>query len=418
MVAPALVLHGALSGPQPLRNRPQRLARGSIQVVGLLRGDQVSKAAPSSSTLAGVSHPSSEAAAFVAATPSSAASLDPTVRAAGRQDPSWVCTAAATGGGDSGIIGSGGAGAGGGSGYGGSSWESSSDEGGEGDDALLNLQQAKELAAAKGLSLPEDFITAAAGTGLRRGVLQAYLALAGGNFVTGWLVRTLPAFRDRLIADRLFFFKILAEVAIDSGCATVAELRKRGDDFWAEFEFYLSDLVVGLVLDVVLVSLIAPVAVIGKAPKAAAATGIRKWLGQLPSQVFEKSGVRKYSAVDRVACYFVKGLEYSLAGLFCGLAGQGVANGIMHLRRQHGGASEHDVPIPPLFRTALVWGLFMGVSSNTRYQVVAGLERIVDMTIARNIPQVAYGTTLAIRFVNNVIGGENFIDMARWAGIQ
>ena len=77
--------------------------------------------------------------------------------------------------------------------------------------------QAEELAAAKGVSLPEDFITAAAGTGLRRGVLQAYLALAGGNFVTGWLVRTLPAFRDRLIADRLFFFKILAEVAIDSG---------------------------------------------------------------------------------------------------------------------------------------------------------------------------------------------------------
>ncbi len=27
----------------------------------------------------------------------------------------------------------------------------------------------------------------------------------------------------------------------------MAEVRKRGKDFWAEFEFYLSDLVVGLV---------------------------------------------------------------------------------------------------------------------------------------------------------------------------
>ncbi len=53
----------------------------------------------------------------------------------------------------------------------------------------------------------------------------------------------------------------------------MAELRKRGDDFWAEFEFYLSDLVVGLVLDVVMVSLIAPVAVVGKAPRSATATG-------------------------------------------------------------------------------------------------------------------------------------------------
>lgn len=34
-------------------------------------------------------------------------------------------------------------------------------------------------------------------------------------------------------------------LALPSGCATVAELRKRGDDFWGEFEFYLSDLLVG-----------------------------------------------------------------------------------------------------------------------------------------------------------------------------
>ena len=53
----------------------------------------------------------------------------------------------------------------------------------------------------------------------------------------------------------------------DAGCATVAEVRKRGDDFWGEFEFYLSDLVVGCVLDCVLVGLLAPSAVIGAKPK-------------------------------------------------------------------------------------------------------------------------------------------------------
>ena len=54
--------------------------------------------------------------------------------------------------------------------------------------------------------------------------------------------------------------------ASDTGCATVAEVRKRGDDFWGEFEFYLSDLVVGCVLDCVLVGLLAPAAVIGAKP--------------------------------------------------------------------------------------------------------------------------------------------------------
>ena len=43
----------------------------------------------------------------------------------------------------------------------------------------------------------------------------------------------------------------------------MAEVRKRGSDFWGEFEFYLSDLVVGCVLDCVLVSLLAPIAVLG-----------------------------------------------------------------------------------------------------------------------------------------------------------
>jgi Protein RETICULATA-related len=58
-------------------------------------------------------------------------------------------------------------------------------------------------------------------------------------------------------------------VAIDSTCATFAEVRKRGDEFWDEFEFYLSDLLVGLVMDVVLVGLMAPTAVLSRSRPAA-----------------------------------------------------------------------------------------------------------------------------------------------------
>ncbi len=193
-------------------------------------------------------------------------------------------------------------------------------------------------------------------------------------------------------------------MAIDSGCATVAEVRKRGHEFWGEFEFYLSDLVVGLVLDVVLVSLLAPAAVIGAAPKTAAASGeeggvwvcrgegkewdrkcrggvamemnsvdvrleggdvcchlgwsapvpicpwlpcpcfacctslpaaaagVKKLLARLPSAVFERSGVRKFTALDRLGCYLIRGAEYSLAGIACGFVGQGAASGMMQLK--------------------------------------------------------------------------------------
>ncbi|KAI8462697.1 MAG: hypothetical protein J3K34DRAFT_455167 [Monoraphidium minutum] len=255
--------------------------------------------------------------------------------------------------------------------------------------------------------------------GLRSTAFSKYVALQGLG-LSARLSRRFPAIRDRLIADDKFLFKVVAEIIIDSACATVAEVRKRGEEFWAEFEFYLSDLIVGVVLDVALVSLIAPRAVLGRTPMAVKGGPLAKWLATVPSAMFEASipGVKTYKPSARIACVFVKFLEYSLAGIACGLVGQGVANSLMHAKRHFAGPSEHDVEVPPLLMTSLVWGLFMGVSSNLRYQVVFGLERLVDMTIARKVPQVAYGTTVGIRFVNNVIGGENFIDLARWAGVQ
>ena len=60
----------------------------------------------------------------------------------------------------------------------------------------------------------------------------------------------------------------------------------------------------------------------------------------------------------------------------------------MHARRQYHTGEGRQLDIPPLGMTALTWGLFMGVSSNVRYQAVFGLERLVDKTIARKVPQV------------------------------
>jgi hypothetical protein len=43
-------------------------------------------------------------------------------------------------------------------------------------------------------------------------------------------------------------------------------------------------------------------------------------------------GVKTYSLGSRFACLGVKFLEYSLAGIVCGLVGQGFCNGLMHLK--------------------------------------------------------------------------------------
>lgn len=54
------------------------------------------------------------------------------------------------------------------------------------------------------------------------------------------------------------------QIVIDSCCATFAEVQKRGKDFWAEFELYAADLLVGVVVNVALVGMLAPYARIGQ----------------------------------------------------------------------------------------------------------------------------------------------------------
>lgn len=61
----------------------------------------------------------------------------------------------------------------------------------------------------------------------------------------------------------------------------------------------------------------------------------------------------------------------------------------------------------------------MALSSNTRYQIVNGLERVVESSaVAQKVPLIAMAFTVGIRFANNIYGGMQFVDWARFAGVQ
>jgi hypothetical protein len=64
-------------------------------------------------------------------------------------------------------------------------------------------------------------------------------------------------------------------------------------------------------------------------------------------------------------------------------------------------------------------GVFLAVSSNTRYQIINGLERVVEgSAFAKQVPPIALAFTVGVRFANNVYGGMQFVDWARWSGVQ
>ncbi|GBG92008.1 hypothetical protein CBR_g54103 [Chara braunii] len=300
-------------------------------------------------------------------------------------------------------------------------------DGGGGDDEfgpVLSATEVRSIVAVQGVDLPDDMATAAVQRGIPAVLLSRYIDLQGRPWPLGPAVRSSGLLRERMIADPTFLFKVLTEISIDSGCATFAEVNKRGTEFWNEFEFYLSDLFVGIVLDVALVGMLAPIVTFGGAVKHTKGLQgtLSRILTQLPNSVFEAASPgRSFTVNQRLATLFVKGAQYGLAGFLCGLVGQGMANSLMSFKRRlnKGGNEVADVPIPPLLKTAACWALFMGVSSNLRYQMINGMERVVEASvIAKHVPQVAMAFTVGIRFANNIYGGMQFVDLARWAGIQ
>lgn len=87
----------------------------------------------------------------------------------------------------------------------------------------------------------------------------------------------------------------MIQIIIDSCCATFAEVQKRGKDFWAEFELYAADLLVGVVVNVALVGMLAPYVRIGQLSSSQGLLGrIQRSYGALPSRLLVHVKINMY----------------------------------------------------------------------------------------------------------------------------
>ncbi|CAD6220555.1 unnamed protein product [Miscanthus lutarioriparius] len=299
-------------------------------------------------------------------------------------------------------------------------------DGDEGEDEfgpILSFDQVVQEAEKRGVSLPSlpaDMVEAAKSVGIQKLLLLRYMDMQASAWPLGPAIRSCSLLRNRMLVDPAFLFKIGTEIVIDTCCATFAEVQKRGEEFWSEFELYAADMLVGVVVNVALVGMLAPYARFGSRSASEGLLGrVRHAYDALPSSVFEaeRPGY-KFSVQQRIGTYFFKGILYGSVGFFCGLVGQGIANLIMTAKRSVK-KSEDDVPVPPLLKTSALWGAFLAVSSNTRYQIINGLERLVEASpVAKRVPAASLAFTVGVRFANNVYGGMQFVDWARMSGCQ
>ncbi|CAD6229366.1 unnamed protein product [Miscanthus lutarioriparius] len=234
-----------------------------------------------------------------------------------------------------------------------------------------------------------DAADSGGGDGGRRGGIL-------GLFLAGWAAR--------VAADPQFPFKVLMEELVGVTACVLGDMASRPNFGLNELDFVFSTLVVGSILNFVLMYLLAPTAGVAAAASSAAKA--------LPSHMFEPGA---YSLGSRVATIMSKGATFAVVGFAAGLAGTAISNGLMAMRKRMDPAFETPNKAPPTLLNAATWALHMGVSSNLRYQTLNGVEYLLGKVAPAPVFKVS---VVALRCMNNVLGGMSFVLLARLTGAQ
>jgi hypothetical protein len=122
-----------------------------------------------------------------------------------------------------------------------------------------------------------------------------------------------------------------------------------------------------------------------------------------------------YSLLDRAGTFVYKGAQFAVVGFAAGLVGTAVSNTLLAVRKKMDPDFVVQNTPPPTLLNAGTWALQMGLSSNSRYQSLNGLE----FALASKLPPSVFKTgVLVVRALNNVVGGMSFVALARITGSQ
>lgn len=232
-------------------------------------------------------------------------------------------------------------------------------------------------------------------------------------------------FRERLLADPKFLNRLAIEEAISITTTLIAQYEKRKENFFEELDYVVTDTLRGVVVDFFTVWLPAPtlsflsnVDDIGEPGSIGALKGL---LGSIPDNAFQKTLPGKdWNLNHRIASVLVGGFKLAGVGFISSIGAVASSNILYAMRKvlNPNFATKQLNKRPPILKTALVYGSFLGTSANLRYQVIAGLvenrisDQLSDHTLLVNM------ISFAARTINSYWGTQQWIDLARYTGLQ
>lgn len=317
--------------------------------------------------------------------------------------------AAGSGGGDSGDNFNGGNGGGGDGGN-----EESGDQKNNKKEALMALTEAGRSLE----SLPKDLKAAIEDGRIPGSIVLRYFELEKSSLMS-WLLQ-FGGFKERLLADDLFLAKVGMECGVGIFTKTAAEYERRRENFFNELEIVAADVVMALIADFMLVYLPAPT--VSLRPRLAAVNtgGIAKFFYNCPDNAFQMAlPGTSYSLLQRIGAIVRNGTKLFAVGTASSLVGTLVTNAVLNAKKAVDKSAAEEVENLPVVATSVAYGVYMAVSSNLRYQVVAGVieQRILEPMLHQH-KLLLSAMCFAVRTGNTFLGSLLWVDYARLIGIQ
>lgn len=304
-------------------------------------------------------------------------------------------------------------------GYSGGSGGDGSD-GASGSDSEKNQAEAIFALASLGKALadvPADLASAIQQGRIPGAIVTRFFELQTNPFFR-WLLQ-FGGFKERLLADDLFLTKVAIECGVGIFTKTAAELERRRENFKKELDFVFADVVMALIADFMLVWLPAPTVAL-RSPISKQAGSIARFFHGCPDNAFQIAlRGTSYTILQRIGAIVRNGAKLVVVGTSASLIGTGITNALIKVRKtldkDFAGHAE-DVPI---LSTSLAYGVYMAVSSNLRYQILAGVieQRMLEPWL--HSQKLALSVScFAVRTGNTFLGSLMWVDYARWVGVQ
>ena len=129
--------------------------------------------------------------------------------------------------------------------------------------------------------------------------------------------------------------------------------------------------------------------------------------------------MHQFTVLERAGAVVRNGTKLLGVGLCSSLIGVAITNCLVITRNHFFPSDTPTNPPQNIFKTSLLYGSYMAVSANLRYQILAGIieERGIERVFAGN-RGITTSLSLVVRTANTFLGSLLWVDFVRLCGMQ